>query len=76
MENVEVIVGKFKVGKRIARGSFGEIYLGTLCSDSSGVDLLNNSSVAIKMVYLNAKEVKTIRSRLRCAILSCYRKPK
>jgi len=44
------IAGKYKVGKKIGAGSFGDIYL--------GINIVNGEEVAIKVifiVYINAR---------------------
>ncbi|RRT50308.1 hypothetical protein B296_00023202 [Ensete ventricosum] len=54
-----VIGGKFKLGKKIGCGSFGELHLGLLYSlffstaeFGSGVNIQSGEEVAIKLVYI------------------------
>lgn len=45
-----VIGGRFKLGRKIGSGSFGEIHAGTSSSHSIGICIYTSEEVAIKLV--------------------------
>ena len=54
-----IIARKFKVGKRIGGGSFGEIYSGIAVSFLTFVatDMQTKQELAVKLVKISAKRV-------------------
>ena len=48
-----IVNGRYKVGKRIGAGSFGQVYMGTHTSFNPfiGIDVVTQQEVAIKAVH-------------------------